>query len=331
MLRQKRVTPVRIRAAEPADANPLKQLEASFLEWTCAVGLAEQTARIRKTALDDFIRWADQSGIDSAGQIDPHLLDDYQCRLYRYRKRDGAALAASTRVTRLNAIKAFCKWLTKQGHVTSNPATEIVIPRLARRLPGHVLTVSEARRVLRGPDTAKPSGVRDRAMLELLYSTGMRRMELVQVELDDLDLQARTLLIRRGKGGRDRVVPFGQKALAWIHRYLARVRGTLDPGTAATLFLTDYGEPFTKNRLGDLVRRYVVAAGVRAPGACHLFRHACATHMLENGADIRYIQALLGHADLSTTQIYTHVCITRLRDVHAATHPRESIVRHNCI
>jgi integrase/recombinase XerD len=172
------------------------------------------------------------------------------------------------------------------------------------------------------PDTRLPAGVRDRAILEVLYSTGIRRMELVRIGLQDLGIEQGTLFIRRGKGGKDRVVPLAARTAAWIERYLSEVRGGLTSlGAGDVLFLTDYGEPFAKNRLGDLVKRHMARGHVTVPGACHALRHACATHMLENGADIRYIQALLGHADLSTTQIYTHVSIEKLKEVHLATHP----------
>ena len=151
-------------------------------------------------------------------------------------------------------------------------------------------------------------------------STAWRRMELARLKISEIDLESREVRVRSGKGNRDRVVPLGSRAGAWIERYLREVRPLLASGLdRGELFLTDYGEPFRKNRLGDRLQPYVRRAGL--PGACHLFRHACATHMLENGADIRYIQAMLGHSQLTTTEIYTHVSIVKLREVHAATHP----------
>jgi integrase/recombinase XerD len=174
--------------------------------------------------------------------------------------------------------------------------------------------------VIGGAASASPQALRDRAIMETLYSTGLRRMELVRLRLGDVSLDGGTLAVRGGKGRRDRVVPLGLRAAASIQRYLSEVRPLLRSGLdRGELFLTDYGEPFRRNRLGDRMHRYVARAGL--PGACHVFRHACATHMLDNGADIRFIQAILGHADLSTTQIYTHVSIGKLREVHAATHP----------
>jgi integrase/recombinase XerD len=147
-------------------------------------------------------------------------------------------------------------------------------------------------------------------------------MELVRLDARDVLLEDETLFVRGGKGGHDRLLPIGPRACAWLVRYLREARHRLTASEREnTLFLTDYGEPFHKNRLGDLVKRYLNRAHVRGRGACHNFRHACATHMLRNGADIRYIQAMLGHSDLSSTQIYTHVCIEMLRKAHSATHP----------
>jgi integrase/recombinase XerD len=197
-----------------------------------------------------------------------------------------------------------------------------MLPRKPARLPVRVLSVAEVERTILEADTAAPWGVRDRAMLEVLYSTGMRRAELAALAVYDWHRERGTIAIRQGKGGRDRVVPMGERACLWLARYLDTVRpGLTGPSDDATLFLTDYAERFEKNRLGDLVRRHLDWAGIRVPGACHLLRHACATHMLENGADIRFIQALLGHTDLRSTQIYTHVSIIKLKEVHAATHP----------
>lgn len=322
MLRDRRITPVRTALEDRSRDNPLWIQQAAFLEWTRAVGLAEQTASIRKTALAYFIRWCDARSIRDLRGITREVLEQYQSHLFNYRKANGRPLALSTQVTRLNPLKAFCKWLARTRLTVFNPAAELIIPRIPRRLPGRVLTVSEVDQIMLEPDLTLPSGVRDRAILEVLYSTGVRRMELVHIGLRDVLPEQNTLFVRSGKGGRDRVVPLGGRARSWVERYVREVRGQLTPpGVENALFLTDYGEPFRKNRLGDLVKRYIAKAHIPVPGACHPFRHACATHMLENGADIRYIQALLGHADLSTTQIYTHVSIEKLREVHAATHP----------
>jgi integrase/recombinase XerD len=175
---------------------------------------------------------------------------------------------------------------------------------------------------------ADPLRVRDRAILEVFYSTGVRRFELIKLKLYDVDAERGTLVVREGKGKKDRMVPIGERAAAWVAKYLEDGRPSLavepDDGT---LFLTVEGAPFTPNRLTQMVRGYVNAAGVGKKGACHLFRHTMATLMLEGGADIRFIQQMLGHAKLETTQIYTQVSIRKLKEIHAATHPGARLVR----
>jgi integrase/recombinase XerD len=207
-------------------------------------------------------------------------------------------------------------------HVLHNPASEIELPKAERRLPRPALTAAEAELVLAQPELGDPIGVRDRAILEVFYSTGIRRSELAHLAVTDIDHERATLLVRLGKGKKDRLIPIGDRALAWVRRYLAEVR----PGLAAgdddgTLFLSAEGTGFSLDRLTQLAARYVKASGVPKTGACHLFRHTMATLMLEGGADIRYIQAMLGHAELSTTQIYAQVSVRALQAVHAATHP----------
>jgi integrase/recombinase XerD len=177
--------------------------------------------------------------------------------------------------------------------------------------------------VLAQPDLADPAGVRDRAMLEVLYSTGIRRSELARLAVTDIDHERQTLLVRLGKGKKDRLIPIGERALAWVRKYLAEARPKLavsgdDDGT---LFLTADGTPFALDALTRIASGYVKASGVPKTGACHLFRHTIATLMLEGGADIRYIQAMLGHAELSTTQIYAQVSVRALQAIHSATHP----------
>jgi integrase/recombinase XerD len=286
------------------------------------VGLAEQTARIRRSALDQFIRWCETVAVREPSAITPRMLEDYQVHLSRRRKRDGEPLALATQANRLHPLRAFCKWLAREGLMVGDVSRDLELPKLPQRLPRWVPTVRQVEGILSQPDVSTPSGVRDRAILEMLYSTALRRMELASLRVFDVDLPAGLVWVRLGKGGKDRVVPLGGRAARWLAAYLLEVRPRIAPAKdERALFLTDYGEPFRKNRLGDLVRRYIGRARIGAPGACHVFRHACATHMLENGADIRIIQSLLGHASLSTTQIYTRVSVARLKAVHEATHP----------
>jgi integrase/recombinase XerD len=306
---------------DPAAGNLLHSYRRAFSEWAQARGYSAATVATRDRAIARFISWIDERGIDRPADITRPVLERYQRHLFLARKADGAPLSLTTQQTLLNPLRAWFKWLAREHHLLYNPASELILPRQPRQLPKVLLSVPDVEAVLNEPDVATAWGLRDRAILETLYSTGIRRMELTRLSLYDVDLAQGTVMVRLGKGAKDRLIPIGARAGAWIVRYVEEVRPQLATrNDELTLFLTDYGEPFEKNRLGDLVKRYLRHAGF-AHGACHAFRHAMATHMLENGADIRFIQAMLGHSELSTTQIYTQVSIGKLKEIHAATHP----------
>ena len=222
----------------------------------------------------------------------------------------------------LTPIRSFFKWLTRENHILYNPASELEIPKKPKRLPKAILQLDDIENVLSQTDIETVQGIRDRAMIEVLYSTGIRRMELVKLSIYDVDVKRSIVYIREGKGNRDRVIPIGERALAWLEKYKLEVRPELivEPDKGI-LFISDYGEPFKRDQLTHIVKKYLIRAGIDVVGSCHLFRHACATHMLDNGADIRFIQAMLGHDDLNTTEIYTRVSIEKLKAVHQATHP----------
>jgi integrase/recombinase XerD len=212
--------------------------------------------------------------------------------------------------------------MTRQNILIHNPASELEMPRMGKRLQVHALSLGELASLLKVPNTEDPLGLRDRAMLELFYSCGLRRSELCNLELGDMTIERATLLIRHGKGDKDRMVPVGARALFWVKRYLAeaRPRLSLDTRTQA-FFLTGYGGAFHPDVLSRMAKNWMKRAGLEGRGSCHLLRHTCATHMLEGGADIRYIQQLLGHEKLETTAIYTEVTIRQLQEVHARCHP----------
>jgi integrase/recombinase XerD len=191
-----------------------------------------------------------------------------------------------------------------------------------------VLKAEEAEQVLQQPDIGHAAGLRDRAILETFYATAMRRMELANLKLHDPDAERGTVTIRQGKGKKDRIIPIGERALAWIAKYVAEARPLLLTGAGdGTLFVNGLGEPLQRKQLTEIVRRYVAASGIGKTGGCHLFRHAVATLMLENGADTRVIQQMLGHVDLASTQIYTQVSIKLLQQVYSATHPAAHLKR----
>ncbi|CAN7723544.1 tyrosine-type recombinase/integrase [Caballeronia sp. LjRoot29] len=189
-------------------------------------------------------------------------------------------------------------------------------------MPKHILSEEEAERVLNVADVTSALGIRDRAILETFYSTGIRRTEMINLQVHDIDADRGTLMVRQGKGSRDRLIPIGDRALAWIAKYLNEVRHKIvladDQGT---LFLVVTGDAFSPRSLGLMVADYIKRSGVNKSGSCHLFRHTMATLMLENGADVRFVQVMLGHAQLTSTQVYTQVAIRALKEIHTATHP----------
>jgi integrase/recombinase XerD len=293
-----------------------------FLQWMLEKNYSPRTVDNRELYLRYFIQWCDERGLTRPQEITRPILERYQRHLFLHRKKDGQPLSTRSQAMRIVPIRAWFKWLTRNNHLLYNPASDLELPRQEQRLPRHILTSQEADQVLNVPDTATPMGVRDRAMLETFYSTGMRRMELIGLHQFDIDFERGTVMVRQGKGKKDRMIPIGERALAWIAAYRDAVRPQMalaqDDGV---LFLTNQGEAFTPNRLTQLVRDTINAAGIHKKGSCHLFRHTMATLMLENGADIRFIQAMLGHAELSTTQIYTQVSIVKLKEIHTLTHP----------
>lgn len=295
-------------------------MEAHF-EWMLVAGYSADTVRARRVAIRHFIAWAAERGLSRPTEITKPVLERYQRHLFYYRKPDGRPLTIGSQHSMLTPLKGWFRWMARENHLLFNPASELQLPKLPRHLPRSILSIQEVEAILAEAEPTTPQGVRDRALLETLYSTGLRRTEAAKVKLYDLNLARGLLFVREGKGGRDRVVPVGERALAWLDRYLVEARPQLIAAPHDGLFVTDYGEPAGPNYIAARVKLYMYHAGITKPGAAHLFRHAMATHMMEAGADIRVLQALLGHAQLNTTEIYTHVSIEHLRAIHAATHP----------
>ena len=322
MARKKRRASDKQPEAHPIDHHGMMPYLKQFLDVSAASGLSDRTVELRERILKYFIRWCDERNLDNPQDITRPILERYRRYLFHYRKKDGEPISFATQQQRLVPIKAFFKWLTKENYILYNPASEMELPKVHRRLPRHILTAQEVEQILTQTALQGDLGIRDRAIIETLYSTGIRRSELINLKLYDVDTKNGTLMVREGKGKKDRLLPLGERASLWINHYLETVRPELITGTDdGTLFLHEYGEAFHKNRLTDLVKKYIEQAGIDKPGACHIFRHTMATLMLENGADIRFIQAMLGHSQLSTTEIYTQVSIKKLKEIHRLTHP----------
>jgi integrase/recombinase XerD len=313
---------VKKRKADLPPVSPLAAMMERHLQDLRVKNYSEYTVKNRKVHIGFFIQWCHDRGITEPTEVTRPILEHYQRYLFHYRQKNGNPLTFRSQLARLVPLRVWFRWMARQRHILHNPASELELPRLEHRLPKTILTVGEMEQVLAQPNINDPLGLRDRALMETLYSTGMRRLEPANLKLYDLDTERGTVTIRQGKDKKDRVIPIGDRAAAWIEKYLRESRPQLavEPDDH-TVFLSNAGEPFCLDHLSDLVRTHVDAANIGKRGACHLFRHCMATLMLENGADIRYIQQMLGHSDLKTTQIYTQVSIRQLKRIHSATHP----------
>jgi integrase/recombinase XerD len=272
-----------------------------------------------RVELPRLIHHLEESGIRDACAVSEEHLAAYARHLERHRTRRGTPLAASSRASALSTMRRFFAFLASRGHLLHDPAAAIPLPR-RMRLPRGILTESQARRLVAAPFPGSVIGKRDRAVLELLYGAGIRLGEAVRADVSDLDLHAGVLLVRSGKGKKDRVVPVEGRAAIALGTYLADTRPELVKRVEAALFLSRDGARLSKVGLQAVVKRHGQAIGIHV--SPHTLRHTCATHLLRGGADIRHVQELLGHRSLQTTALYTRVAVEDLRQVLARAHPR---------
>ena len=291
-------------------------------------GYSPRTVALHRFHLQHFFVWCQERSIARPTEVTRDLLQRYQRRLFLHRKPDGEPLSIQTRNMKLSTVQLLFRWMVKEGLLLTDPSQHLEHAKVGFRLPKKVLTHVEVEQVMAKPDITKTLGLRDRALMETLYGSAIRRAELVSLKVEDIDLTQGLLYVRQGKGGKDRVVPLGERAIAWLRKYIEDAREKLleDPGEQ-TLFLTRYGGGFNTGSLTQLVRAYLDGTVGNGRGACHALRHAAATAMLENGADIRFIQVFLGHAHVTSTEVYAHVAITKLKEVYDRTHPSAQLAR----
>lgn len=273
----------------------------------------ENTLKAYTADLEDYFVWLKDQDITPA-LADREDLSRYISHLTRRR------LKTTTINRRLSAIKQFYRFCLDDQLIATDPTRTLVTPRRNQHLP-EVLTPSEVERLIDAPDTETVLGLRDRAMLELLYATGLRVSELVELRTSLCNLSA-GYLITRGKGDKERIVPLGQQATAWVTRYQTEARPHLARRPRDIMFLSNRGEAMSRQNFWHIIKRYAEAAGIHKPISPHTLRHSFATHLLDGGADLRALQMMLGHADISTTQIYTHITSRRLKEMHQQFHPR---------
>ena len=304
------------------DPHSLAAHVGRYLGWLEGRGYSESGLWTRRADLKEFCDWCSEREIRRPTDLNRTVIDLYQRYIFHRPKLSGEPLSLHTQRKKLGVVAKYCKWLARERLVPFDPAAELELPRRGIRLPKAVLTAEEAERVISVPDTTTVLGLRDRAILEILYATGIRRSELIHLDLEHIELGRGVLSIRKGKGDKDRFVPLAERTAAWVKKYLVESRPQLlVHRDLRAVFLSVRGRRLAQNYLTQLVGRSIEASGIDKRGGCHLFRHTAATLMLEGGADLRFIQQLLGHADVKTTQVYTRVSLHQLKAVHAATHP----------
>jgi len=275
-------------------------------------GLAENTLISYRADLLKFSNWLKGRDLDLSNTRREDVLD-FLTSL--------AAAPPRSAARRLSSLRRYFQWALREGQIERDPSVQIDSPRLGRPLPKS-LTEAQVEQLVLAPNLETALGIRDRSMLETLYATGLRVSELVGVDIRNLNLRQGVVRVR-GKGDKERLVPLGEEAIDWLETYIGSARAELLNGRGAdALFVTRRGGPMTRQAFWYLIKRYARVAGINTPLSPHTLRHAFATHLLDHGADLRVVQMLLGHSDISTTQIYTHVARQRLQDLHAKHHPR---------
>jgi len=282
--------------------------------------IARYTLEVRR-----FLRFLDKQGLSQiSGMTRQHLYayrNYLSSALYRGRK-----LKAGSQAHRLSAVLSFVRALVRLDYLLVDISQGVELPRRHASIPRVILSEGETLRLLQGPNVNRLAGLRDRALLEMLYATGLRNLELCHLDLADLDPAEGLLLVRKGKGGRDRKVPVGQEAWIWVEEYLAQCRPQwLSDASEQALFLGRFGKRLAKQDLTVMVARWAKRVGLEKRVTPHCLRHTCATHMLRRGASLRHLQVMLGHQSVVTTQIYTRVELSDLRKVLQRCHPRENL------
>ncbi len=276
----------------------------------------------KRSHLKRFASWCLARDIETPETLTRDHAERYQRYVHNLRKENDKPLSVGAQRQHVTAVKMFYRWLVEKNVVLYSPLENIALPKMPKALPKAVLSEPEMETLLAQPDVDTVAGLRDRAMMELLYTTGIRRSELLALTINDVDRHRGLVRVTKGKGQKDRIVPVGERALHWLALYLADSRPYLVNNMAEqALFISKYGQRLGRSTITRRFAEYRCQAGIEKPGSVHIFRHTTATVMLDHGADIRHIQAMLGHEDLSTTQIYTHVAITQLKAVHEQTHP----------
>jgi len=304
-------------------AESLESHRAAFLESLRVCNFSPATLASRCQSLDAFFRFLSSRGLDDVREVSAEAIRDYQVFL------SSQPFTTHTVHAKLIALRRFFEHLEKTDVVLLNPCGGLVLPKHEDRLPRNVLTPAEARRILDQPDTQTRKGIRDKAILEVFYSTGIRLEEMSRLTTHDVDTRNGFLRVNKGKFAKDRVAPMGRKASQYVEEYLRKVRSEWSKSNRdeRALWLSSYAPygPLKKQAIGVYVREYAQAAGISKRVSPHVWRHTCATHLVANGSNIAYVQRLLGHRSLETTQIYTRVAVPEVKETFRRAHPRARV------
>ncbi len=263
--------------------------------------------------------------IDDVRKVTPSVVKKYINGLYEFKSVKGKPYSLNTICVKVRALKRFFEYLENSNVILINPAETIKEPKIEKRLPKAILSPDEARLILDQPDITTLTGIRDRTILELFYSTGMRLSELCNLTIYDVDLQDKVARINKGKGSKDRMVPFGKHAVKFLKEYITKVRphNTKRNKKSRHLFVNQLGNPIKQQTIIVIVREYAKRAKINKQVTTHTFRHTFASQLVKNGADISYVQKMMGHEDIRTTQIYVRSLVLNVKKIHSKTHPRE--------
>lgn len=309
---------------QPSFPDSFAQIATEYLAIQRKSGLAPATLYNRARFLAPFFQWLSHQGMSDVLYLSSDVLLEYQKFVSQRQKKTGGAVSARQAYAYLIHVFLFSRWLFETGRLLADPTLPLDLPKKPSSLPRAVLSMREVSRIFSRPDPETPVGLRDRALLEVMFSCALRRSEAVDLSTGDYDSENQTLHIHSRKTNSARLLPVGDRAAHWLEKYIEIRSEFLLPGSAnGTLFLSSSGGKFSVESISEIVRKYMHLAGVHKPDAGHILRRTCATLLLENGAGIRTVQEILGHRELRTTQVYTKVSIKKLREVHRRTHPAE--------
>ncbi len=308
--------------------NKLLNIFYTYLE---GIGRVPETITHHQTALNRFLTFLKIRGSVQAEAVTPKLIAEYQAWFYDAKSHHGRPYSITSQITGLNSLRVFFKYLENTGHITNSPAATLQLPKQPRRLPATILSTKEMKKLLRQPDTKTVLGFRDRTMYEVLYSSGLRINELIRLRVQDLRFDEPSLFVPESKRTRDRIVPLGKTACCFLAEYTHHVRPLLLKNDNDIVFLSRFRRCLNGGGVQKKLQTYARQAGLKKHLTIHVFRHTLATEMLRRGADIRQIQELLGHNNLRTTQLYTHIMKAELKRVQSNCHPREQTRLPNAV